>query len=129
MIKSPFILNILDLLLDGDELGLELRNQIPYLTDAEYEYTGVGLFVTFSCDEQIHDFEISHATQSFDGVEIKSPELAVGAYTRVSARNGILDYLEIWSYDGNYPRKELSSYTLIQTWRNSQNRKIEKNNT
>ena len=43
MIKSKFISDILDLILDGD-----VRNQKDYLTEKDYEYTGVGLFVNFS---------------------------------------------------------------------------------
>jgi len=48
MIRSRFILNILDLLLDGDEIGKAIRPQMDYLTDVDYNYTGVGVFVKFT---------------------------------------------------------------------------------
>ena len=58
MIRSTFILHILDLLLDGDPQGRAVRPQIDYVTDAEYEYTGAGLFVSFQPSIGIEKFKV-----------------------------------------------------------------------
>jgi hypothetical protein len=118
MIGSTFIFNILDLLLDGDDLGKAARPQIEYLTDAVYDYTSVGLFVTFQCSEEIVKFGMGEDRIILEGVTITSPELQIGAATILYINKGIIDVLEIWSYDGEYPRKELASYILKQqgTW-------------
>ena len=114
MIASQFILNILDLLLDGDKEGKALRPQIDYLSDTEYEYTGVGLFVTFQPSEGIEQYRYEEDKIILDGVTITSPELRIGAMATIFVNKGIIDYLEIWSYDGEYPKRELSNYILKQ---------------
>ena len=114
MISSKFILNILDLLLDGDEYGRALRPQVDYLTDVEYDYTGVGLFVTFRASAGIENYKHPEERVILDGVSITSSELGIGASAIVFANKGIIDYLEIWSYDGEYPKKELSDYAIKQ---------------
>jgi hypothetical protein len=115
MIASTFILNILDLLLNGDELGLAIRRQIPFLTDAEYDYTGVGLFVTFRHNDEIVKYETTKEERIIlDGVTITSPELTMGASAILFIKQGLVDFLEIWSHDGEYPKTELSIYSLKQ---------------
>jgi len=115
MISSKFILDILDLLLDGDEAGKTLRPQIDYLTDAKYNYTGVGVFVTFLSSTGIENYRYPEDKVVLDGVSITSTELGIlGASTILFVSNGVLDTLEIFSYDGGYPRRELSDYTLKQ---------------
>ena len=47
MINSKFILNILDLLLDGDQEGILARPQINFLTVKEQIFTGPGTFIFF----------------------------------------------------------------------------------
>jgi hypothetical protein len=114
MIKSAFILNILDLLLDGDKEGKAIRPQIEYLTESEYDYTGVGLFLNFQKTEEILNYKYPEDRVILDGVTITSPEIKIGASAILFLNSGIIDYLEIWSYDGEYPRKELTSYVLKQ---------------
>jgi hypothetical protein len=106
--------DLLDLILDCDKEGILLRKQIPYLIDVDYEYTGVGLYVTFNTKEGIEDFLYNGKAGRLDRVEIKSEELGIGAEASVSFSNGRVQYLEIWSYDGIYPKKELTSYTARQ---------------
>jgi hypothetical protein len=115
MIESEFILDILNLLLDGDEKRKAFLPQIDYLTDSEYEYTGAGLFVTFRSSEKILIYRVESAPPVLDGVAITSSELNdLGASAILFIKDGIIDCLEIFSYDGGYPRKELTSYTLKQ---------------
>jgi hypothetical protein len=114
MISSKFILDILDLLLDGDEEGKALRPQVDYLTDAKYDYTGVGVFVTFHTSKGIENFKYAEEGVILDGVSITSTELGIGASAIVFINKGFIDYLELWSYDGEYPLRELSNYTIKQ---------------
>jgi hypothetical protein len=118
MISSKFILDILDLLLDGDETGKALRPQVEHLIDAEYNYTGVGLFVTFQTTAGIESYKYKEDRVILDGVSITSTELGVGASAIIFVSKGVITTLEIWSYDGKYPMGELTNYTLKQkgTW-------------
>jgi hypothetical protein len=120
MIQSKFIADIIDLLLDDETI----KKQIPFLNDTAYEYTGVGLFVRFSYTYGIENFRDVNNMSILDAVEIKSPELAIGADAQIFFNDGIIDYLEIWSFDGDYPAKELKNYTLIQKWDGSAKRQI-----
>lgn len=114
MIESAFILNILDLLLDGDEEGRALRGQIGYLTDVEYEYTGSGLFVTFEVSDGAGQERYQGENVLLDGVAVTSSQLGLGASASVLIKDGLIHTLEIWSYDGVYPQEELEDYTLRQ---------------
>ncbi len=124
MIQSRFIADIIDLLLDGDEEGTALRNQIPFLTDSDYEYTGAGLFVGFLYDKAIYQFKLTSSTILTDGVEIKSSELEGSASTSLFISEGLISSLEIFAYDGKYPEKELTNYVLTQTWVGSPQRQV-----
>lgn len=126
MISSKFVLEILDLLLDGDEPGKALRPQIAHLTDAEYDYTGVGLFVTFQFAIGIERFRYKKDRVILEGVSITSDDLSNGASAIVFVSNGIITTLEIWSHDGEYPKRELSNYKLKQEGRWSDGRAISK---
>jgi hypothetical protein len=114
MISSKYIVYILDLLLDGDANGKALRPQIDYLTDVEYDYTGVGVFVTFHTSKGIENFRHGEDRLILDGVTITSTELRIGASATVFINKGFIDYLELWSYDGEYPKRELGDYTIKQ---------------
>lgn len=54
------------------------QNKINYLTDSEYDYTGVGLFVSFQPAEGISRNNIIEGSKRLilDGVSITSPELS-----------------------------------------------------
>jgi hypothetical protein len=99
---------------DANDNHCQAKKQIGFLTDAAYEYTGAGLFVTFSHQEGIDNYKCAVDRFLFDGVDIKSAELSYGADAILFFKNGLIDYLEIWSYDGCYPRAELKEYTLIK---------------
>jgi hypothetical protein len=124
MIKSKYISDILDLLLDEDEDESLLRSQIEYLTDSTYNYTGIGLSVSFSYSEDILKSKLESKTTVLDGVSIQSEEVEIGAYALLFIKDGIIENLEISSLGGKYPAKDISSYELTQTWENSPGRKI-----
>ncbi|MPR36741.1 hypothetical protein [Salmonirosea aquatica] len=124
MIKSRYISDVLELLLDGDE-GKAAKSQIPFLSDTNYEYTeGGGVFISFSHSAEIIEYRLTQENLVLNGVTIDSPELKVGADAAVFLTNGIIDYLEIWSFDGHYPDHELTNYVLKQAWRDSPERII-----
>jgi hypothetical protein len=126
MIKSKFILEILDLLLDGENDGLMIRRQLDCLTDENYNYTGSGLFVTFLHNDNNSTKRIQKDNLVLNGVLIKSSELEIGADATIFITNGIIDYLEIWSQSGDYPKRELADYILTQVWEDSPKRQITK---
>jgi len=80
--------------LEGDENGKAVRPQIDYLTDSEYDYTGVGLFVSFQPAEGIPRYNIVGSKRIIlDGVSITSPELKIGAAAILFIKDGIIDSL------------------------------------
>ncbi|HEY4651630.1 MAG TPA: hypothetical protein VIG72_09455 [Pontibacter sp.] len=126
MVKSQFIKDILTLLLDGDKEGLVAKHQIDFLTESKFDYTGVGVFITFKRENGIEEFKVTKSDLILNGVTIKSPSLKVGADTTLFFKNGLIDYLEIWSFDGEYPEMEINEYELKQEWEGSPRREIEK---
>ncbi|QKZ14553.1 hypothetical protein [Spirosoma sp. KUDC1026] len=128
MIKSKYISDVLELLLDGDDNGKAAKSQIPFLSDINCEYTnGGGVFISFSHSAEIVAYRLAQDNIVLNGVTINSPELEIGADATVFLTNGIIDYLEIWSFDGNYPNHELTNYTLKQAWKDSLGRVINEN--
>src|SRR4051812_45846985 len=126
MIESKLVSDILDLLLDGDNNGRALRPQIDFLSDTHYNYTGVGLFVTFSHIEQIIKHRSTPEEIILNGVDIKDEANNIDADATLFIKNGFIDCLEIWSKTGDYPKNELESYTLTQIWIGSPGREIKK---
>ena len=129
MLKSKFIANILELLLDGDKEGIDAKSQLEYLSESDYEYTGSGVFIGFEHKSGIEKYKADKSNLILNGVKIKSTELEIGADCTLFFINGLIDNLEIWSFSGNYPKKELSDYELTQEWENSPERKIIVNKT
>jgi hypothetical protein len=122
MIKSQFIKDILDLLLDGRE-GQLFRHQFESLTDTKYKYTGSGVFVTFIQTED--NVTTDSPDIVLDGVEIQSGDILADAILFI--KNGHIGYLEIWCKSGtDYPDHDLSTYVLTQSWTDSPGRTIKK---
>lgn len=128
MIKSKFISDIIDLLLDGDAMDIAARPQIQYLTDEEYEYTGRGLFVSFSYSEEIAKYKIGKHDLILNGVKITTSEFPIEAEATLFFKDGIIDFLEIWCYLGDYPNRDLTRYTLTQIWDNSPGKQMSTEN-
>lgn len=126
VIKSNYINDVLELLLDSDEDGLFAKQQIPYLTEIKFDYTESGLFVYFGYNIGIEKFKTSKLNLVLDGIKIKSDEHKIEAQGTLFFNDGLIDNLEIWCYKGNYPTNDLTNYTLMQTWLNSENKTIRK---
>jgi hypothetical protein len=124
VIKSKYISDILDLLLDGDNEGVAVRPQLEFLTDAKYDHTGSGLFVTFSHSDGIGRYKYFKDDLVLLGVKITTSEYPIEAEATVFLKNGFIDNLEIWCYKGDYPQKDLAKYTLTQAWDNSDAKQI-----
>lgn len=111
MIKSKYISDILHYLAErSDEDRDHLRKQIEYLTDSEYEYTGVGLFVSFLHSEEIHPFRVPLTDGAFGNVTIASKDLATTALAWVFLKDGLIDCLEILGHGCDYPTRDLRQY-------------------
>jgi hypothetical protein len=124
MLKSKFISDIFELLLDGDEDGIKAKSQIEFITESDFEYTGSGVFIGFEHKKGIEKYRCEKNDLILDGVEIKSSELEIGANCTLFFSNGIIDNLEIWSFGGDYPNSELTKYELTQVWKNSPRKAI-----
>lgn len=127
MVQSIFIQEILTLLLDDDKDAVLARNQLDYITEKEVEYTGAGVFIYFNQTKEIEKYQLENSTLILNGVKIISPELTAEADATLFFKNGLIDYLEIWSLNGEYPKKELRSYVLKQAWKGSPKRIITHN--
>ena len=57
MITSKYILDILDLILDGYHSADLLKNQIPYLLEKNREHTGVGVYIYFTTEKGIGNYK------------------------------------------------------------------------
>ena len=117
MITSEFILNILNLtLVDNDETEL-LKSQIPFLTIRKLEHKGIGLYIYFEKQPQIHRYCTNLKDTPLTGLEIKNEKENVLADAIVYIKDGLLDYIEIFNKNGNdYPIIELTNYEMYQTW-------------
>lgn len=126
MIQSDCIKDLLDLLLDGDNDGIQARKQIPFLSEKHFDYTSSGLFVFFESAQGIENYRVDKDNLVLDGVIIQSEGCHFSAQGILFFKNGFIDYLEIWCYEGEYPQAELKTYTISQVWNNSKNRAITK---
>ena len=113
MVRSKYITDILEHLLDGDDAGLSAKQQLHFITEENLEYTPSGLFVTFAHSDGIAEHKVADEDLILDGVEIHSTEFPIQAHAFLYFSNGIISLLEIWCYLGNYPVHDLKEYTLI----------------
>ncbi len=116
MIRSRYIYDILDLMLDGDPDGFFARAQLPHLTEAEIEYTNEGAFIFFDYDGPLPEQMPDPDDLMLAGVFIESQQEQIQAEAVLYFADGIADCLEIFCHDGRYPARDLHSYTLTQDW-------------
>lgn len=116
MIRSTFLYNILDLMLDGDEDGFLARTQLAHLTETDFDYTGVGVFVHFDYDGPDAGQHEEEEELILSGVFIESEQDQIEAEAILYFTDGIIDCLEIFCHSGDYPERELTRYTLTQDW-------------
>lgn len=124
MIKSTYIADVVDLLLDGAANAATSRPQIELLADTVYGYTSGGAFVTFSYNDDIIQYKNPDDNCVLSGVKITSPDFDFEADATLYFRKGIVHNLEITCKQGNYPRRDLTKYTLKQVWDSAPGREI-----
>ncbi len=124
MIDSKYLTDILAMIIEGDDFELSLKNQLQHLTDSKYNYTSSGLFVYFMPTDETYVYKLNTEQCVLNGLKITNNELKIEAEAILFVNNGIIDYLEIWCYEGEYPKQDLKQYTLTQTWKDSSNRTV-----
>lgn len=123
MINSHFISDILELLLDNDEVGIQAKKQIPYLIDSKYKYTANGLYVIFKHDAGIGQFRLKSKCEVLNGVDVILPGI-MEAEAILFFKEGLIHYLEICCRIGDYPMNEIIHYRISQSWIGSPGKKI-----
>lgn len=97
-----------------------LLNQLTHLRIQKYEYTSSGLFVYFGVgDEKFTNILKIPENESYflDGLIVYSPCIPKsGAEVGLHFKAGIIDCLEIWCYEGEYPQNDLEIYSLERFW-------------
>jgi hypothetical protein len=124
MIKSTYIADVVDLLLDGAVDADACRPQIELLSDTIYGYTSGGAFVSFSHHDDIAQYKSRDKNCVLDGVKITSTDFEFEADATLCFRNGIIHNMEITCKQGSYPRRDLTKYTLTQVWDGAPGREI-----
>jgi hypothetical protein len=119
MITSKYITDILELLLDGNDVPPSARKQLALISDKEYQYTGSGVYIYFEQQEGIAEYKVDKSDLFLIGVKIKSAQADIEAEANLSFKDGLINYLEIWCYGGDYPEENLTKYTLRQAWQGS----------
>lgn len=109
-------------MLDEDEFLL-LRKQAEYIEEENSEYTNSGVFVSFKHAAQELTYKFDKQQIRLNGVLIKSDEIDIAAEASLVINDGLIDYLEIWSYGDIYPSADLTHYTLEQQWKVEPDRK------
>jgi hypothetical protein len=115
MIDSKYISDILEKIIETENDHDLLKSQLEYMVIQDYKYTWTGLFVHFEKQNKIETFKVTE-DKILNGLIIKSPELELDAEATLFIKDGIIDYLEIWSHSGKYPNHEIQEYKLIQGW-------------
>lgn len=124
MLQSSYIFNIVELLLEDFEFMRQAKKQLDYINEKDFEYTGSGLLVGFEHLNGIQEHKINTPDLILNGVKIESSEYSIKAETNLFFTDGLIDYLEIWCYLGDYPHEEMIRYKLSQVWENRPQRVI-----
>jgi hypothetical protein len=124
MIKSQLIKDTLDLLLDSNEDAKLAREQLNHLTDVNYNYSDIGVFIKFSHTNEATKYRVAESDLMLNGVAIQSPDLKAEADATLFFVDGVIDYLELWTRDGEYPEKDLKTYVITQEWEGAPGRQI-----
>lgn len=116
MITSKYIFDILEALLCEQKYHL-LNKQIVYLEIDEFEYTPVGVFVSFKHLEGIRTYSYDEKNLRLGGLLIRSKEIDIGAQADIVIKNGLIDYIEILAFGDFYPQKDPDNYELEPQWK------------
>lgn len=129
MITDSFLVDIFELMLD-DPPYERFKCQLEQLDVDDVDYTGIGTFINF---KKSSDFPIDYIGENgseqivLEGVNIYNAELNIEAYVLLYITKGIINQLEIFNSNGeDFPQSYPTKYIMIQTWKNSNCKTIEK---
>ncbi|MHB8901766.1 MAG: hypothetical protein ACYC6Y_23670 [Thermoguttaceae bacterium] len=93
----------MEMLLAGNDPTLSiLRDQYAASTVAKREFTGVGFFVTFAIPSQVERLG-DRKSLHFGDVQAEIEGMQYGAGFVIHVSDGVLEYLEGYSYDEPWP--------------------------
>ena len=124
MIKSNYISDLVNLLLDGNDDASIFKPQVEFLSELRREYTLMGLFVYFNHENEILKYAVTEYKNVITGVKIYSTTYHLEGEVNLFVKDGKLDYLEIVYYQESFPKADLDKYTLKQAWKNSPEKQI-----
>lgn len=120
MVESKYILDLMLNIIESSQHSDLLLNQLTQLKISKYEYTSSGLFVYFEFlkENSKNMFKLPvNESYYLDGLLVYSPFIPKsGAEVGLHFNEGIIDCLEIWCYEGDYPQHDLDEYTLTKQW-------------
>lgn len=121
MIESKLTLDIIHANLEGVKHQAQLLQQMEHLEEVEYEHTGSGLLIFIEyrkaakgfwlTDEQLQDL-FGEGPTELSSVILINEALGIRAETTVHFTNGLIDRVEIWNQEGEYPEEDLEEWKL-----------------
>lgn len=127
MVKSQFIADILDLMLDGDADGLGLRPQIPFLVEGQIEYHSSGFCVSFNYLDGIEQYRYLCEDRTVGMILLESPEYpseGESGWLDAWTKDGFIECLQFIGHYEGYPARHLTNYRLRQIWIGSPGREV-----
>ena len=111
MIESNNIKELLEKIIAINDYN-DLYKQLDNISIIDYEYTGMGVFVSFSKSVLNNDYKLPlKGLSKFNGVVIKSNEIKdAGAHAILVLEDGLIEYLEIEAFWGDYPYCDIKNY-------------------
>ena len=89
----------------------ELSDQIDHLRVKAYDYTGVGIYISFL---PLPDSLACNGFKSpYHGPEIESPHVEHGACSLIWVKDGKIDCVEVAAYGDHFP-EELAEFALTE---------------
>jgi len=108
---TKFEVEVLSWLLDGEEPVLDaLRRQLAKATVLTKEFTGHGIYIDFYLPSEVtplHKVLKVKPRFCFGDVEASIPSLEYGAHFLIWVEDGLLTYLEGYTFDESYPQEIL----------------------
>lgn len=121
MIESRLTLDIITETLKGEKYEEQITRQLEHLEEVEYEHTGSGLLIFIEyrkaakefwlTDKQLYEL-FGESDHELCKVELVNEALNIRAETSVHFKNGLIERVEIWNHEGDYPEEDLEKWEL-----------------
>jgi hypothetical protein len=107
MMISDLEANVLHLLIDGDPDEEVLKEQIDHAAVISREYTGVGFYTKLYVSEDTRKFDRKRwKIEDMPQTYAEHPSLPAGAGFILWLKEGRIDTLEAYTYEGDWPKDE-----------------------